>query len=386
MRIIIRILAALVVITISPQSPAWCQDNGVVLAQNQVGGDARTPARPEDITNANTVTIISGNPNGTYLYFAYDMAAVLDDGDNLRVLPVVGKGGAQNVRDVLFLRGVDMGITQSNILRHFRDIGELGNDIGERLRYIASLGEEEMHLLVRSDIKDFNDLAGKKVNFSDLGSGTQMTCRFLFKDMKVEVQEVNMGQADAFVAIKRGEIAATFLVAAKPAAAFAKLTADPAYKLMAIPYTPELYEGFLPAKLTEADYPALVAPGQQVGTIAVSAVLVVFNWPSGSERYRRVAKFNETFFKQIDKFQHAPRHPKWKEINLAASLPGWKRFTPAQEILDRMKQDADTSMKGAFEDFLALVSSTDPARISKERRDQLFQDFLRWRARQETQK
>ena len=34
--------------------------------------------------NQNTVTIISGNPNGTYLYLAYDMSAVLDDGKRVK--------------------------------------------------------------------------------------------------------------------------------------------------------------------------------------------------------------------------------------------------------------------------------------------------------------
>ena len=36
----------------------------------------------------------------------------------LRVLPMVGKGPEQNIKDVMFLRGVDMGITQANILKH----------------------------------------------------------------------------------------------------------------------------------------------------------------------------------------------------------------------------------------------------------------------------
>jgi TRAP-type uncharacterized transport system substrate-binding protein len=74
-----------------------------------------------DKLNQNTVTVISGNPNGTYLYLAYDMSAVLDDGDNLRVLPIIGKGGYQNVMDVLHLRGVDLCITQSNIMTYLKE-------------------------------------------------------------------------------------------------------------------------------------------------------------------------------------------------------------------------------------------------------------------------
>jgi hypothetical protein len=39
--------------------------------------------------NANTIAVVSGNPNATYLSIAYDPSDVLDDGDNFRILPVV---------------------------------------------------------------------------------------------------------------------------------------------------------------------------------------------------------------------------------------------------------------------------------------------------------
>src|SRR5262245_41411288 len=61
--------------------------------------------------NANTISSISGNLNATYLTIAYDLSVILDDGDNFRVLPVIGKGGGQNLRDVRFMKGVDIGIT-----------------------------------------------------------------------------------------------------------------------------------------------------------------------------------------------------------------------------------------------------------------------------------
>src|SRR3954447_24949555 len=123
--------------------------------------------------NANTISIISGNPNATYMSIAYDMSAVLDDGDDFRVLPVIGKGGGQNIKDVRFLKGVDLGITQSNLLGYYKRNNEIG-PIEDRIVYIAKLFNEEMHLIVRADsgITSIEQLAGKKVNFSDVGSGT----------------------------------------------------------------------------------------------------------------------------------------------------------------------------------------------------------------------
>ena len=146
---------------------------------------ARRPPRRQaaltDKLNQNTVTVISGNPNGTYLYLAYDMSAVLDDGNDLRVLPIIGKGGYQNVMDVLHLRGVDLCITQSNIMSYLKKTGEFGPNIDARLAYIARLYNEEMHVLAGPGINSIQDLSGKKVNFSDVGSGTQFSTRLIFE-------------------------------------------------------------------------------------------------------------------------------------------------------------------------------------------------------------
>jgi uncharacterized protein len=341
--------------------------------------------------NSNTVSLVSGNPNGTYLTIAYDISAVLDNGDELRVLPIIGKGGAQNLRDILYLRGVDMGITQSNILRYFNETGEVGKNIENRMRYIARLYNEEMHVLVRPQINSLQDLAGKKVNFSDIGSGTQTTSQLIFKDLKISVQEVNMGQADAIEALKKGEIDATILIAGKPTGAFSKIVPDPAYKLIPVPYTPELFENYLPTKLTNDDYPNMIPKDQPIDTVAVSAVLAVFNWAPTTDRYRRMAKFTEAFFANFDKFLEKPRHPKWKEVNLAADLPGWTRFAAAQAILDRNNGAASTAntnaeLKQAFQQFLSKLPAQERQPASQQRRDELFAKFLEWQKGLETQK
>ena len=71
-------------------------------------------------TNENVTSIVSGNPNGGYLRIAYDIATVVDDGDELRVLPIVGMGAVGNIRDVLFLKGVDMGLANTVTLSHYK--------------------------------------------------------------------------------------------------------------------------------------------------------------------------------------------------------------------------------------------------------------------------
>jgi molybdopterin converting factor small subunit len=54
--------------------------------------------------NAWTVGIAGGLIDGTYMRFADELAKVLDDGDNLRILPMVSYGAASNLDDLLYLR------------------------------------------------------------------------------------------------------------------------------------------------------------------------------------------------------------------------------------------------------------------------------------------
>jgi len=283
--------------------------------------------------NQNTVTIISGNPNGTYLYLAYDMSAVLDDGDELRVLPVIGKGGYQNVKDVLYLKGVDLCITQANIMSYLKKTGEFGTDIDDRLAYISRLYNEELHILAGSGIKSLQDLNGKKVNFSDAGSGTQFSTRRIFELLGLKVEELNMGQADSYQKVKTGEIAASALIAGKPAGSFAKFTLEPGMTLLPVPYAEALEQDYLPTKLTHDDYPNIIAKESPIDTLAIPSVLAAYNWPRNTDRYRRVAHFIEALFSKFTELQKAPRHVKWKEARLMSNLRGWKRFPAAEEWL-----------------------------------------------------
>jgi len=329
-----------------------------------------------DKLNQNTVTVISGNPNGTYLYLAYDMSAVLDDGDDLRILPVIGKGGYQNVMDVLHLRGVDLCITQSNIMTYLKETGEMGPNIENRLAFITRLYNEEMHVLAGPGIDSMKDLNGKKVNFSDIGSGTQFSTRLIFKLLGIKAEEVNMGQADGYQKVKTGEIAATVLIAGKPTGSFAKFKLEPGMKLLPVPYTEALEQDYLPAKLTHADYPNLIEKDASIASVAVASVLAAYNWPRDTDRYRRVAAFVDAFFTKFEEFQKPARHSKWKEANINSSLKGWTRFPAAEEWLAKNVPQTASKMTidpGVVRAQAARAAPNDPAA-----QERLFQEFMDW--------
>ncbi|MGH6770868.1 MAG: TAXI family TRAP transporter solute-binding subunit [Xanthobacteraceae bacterium] len=336
--------------------------------------------------NANTIAIVSGNINAAWLTIAYDLSAVLDDGNDFRVLPVIGKGGAQNVRDVRYLKGIDLGMTVGPVLTRFRQSGELGN-IDDKIVYITKLFNQEMHVLVRADsgITSLEQFRGKKVNFSDAGSATQLSARDIFKRLNIQVEEVNTGQGDALVKMRNGEIAGTFLSNAKPAPVIAKLRPSDGFRLLPVPYSKQLHQDLFPATITHQDYPGVIPQGQSIETVAYGSMIIAYNWPKGSERHRRIALFVDRFFSNFAEFKKRPRHPKWREVNLAAEVPGWKRFDAAEEWLKnhRETQQHATAERTRFDRFLASGRGTSGTvnALSPADRERLFQDFLKWRGK-----
>ena len=279
--------------------------------------------------NAGTIGVISGGVDGTYVRIAADLAAVLDDGDRLRVLPIIGRGSVQNISDIMFVRGVDIGIVQSDALAFVRS-RRLFPGMGQVIQYIAKLYDEEVHVLARREVARVEDLAGKRVNVDVAGSGTAMTAALILEAMGVSATLANDPQDLALDRLRRGEIAALVYVTGKPARLFSGLPADSGLHFLPLPMTPALVETYLPAQLSAAQYPGLLSGQAPVDTLAVGAVMAVYGWAPGTERHRKVAAFVEAFSGKFDRFLVAPRHPKWREVNLEAQVPGWVRFNPAQ--------------------------------------------------------
>src|SRR6266853_3759144 len=162
-----------------------------------------------------TVGVAGGLMSGTNMTFADEMAQVLDDGDNLRVLPIVTYGAASNLDDLLYLRGVDVAITQSDVFEYFRTQRKTANLEG-RIHYILRLPISEMHLLAGNDIKSVEDLRGKKVNFGPAGSASSLTGSIVFQRYGIKVEPTNYDNPVAMQKLKSGEIAALIRVIGKP--------------------------------------------------------------------------------------------------------------------------------------------------------------------------
>ena len=334
--------------------------------------------------NKGTVSIISGGINGTYIRIATDLASVLDNNEDLRVLPIMGKGSVQNIDDILYLRGIDIGIVQSDVFAFVKQSNRHPT-IDSRVHYITKLYNEEFHLLVSKDIKSVEDLAGKQVNFGVQGSGTYMTASIVFDRLQVKPVPVSFDQGLALEKIKSGEIAGLVYVAGKPAQLFNNVESMEGIHLLPIPLTDAILETYLPSRFTHGDYPRLVAEGEQIKTLAVGAVMAVYNWPKGHPRRQKTINFIDAFFSKFADFQQAPRHRKWQEVSLTAVVPGWNRYRPAEDWLKQniMAGDGLEKTKTAFEAFLASQDSSLTEKLSDEAsKEELFKLFLRWQANQ----
>src|SRR6201991_2372766 len=299
-------------------------------------------AQAKQVLNANTVTLITGTIGGTYVQIGADLASVLDDGNKLRVLPIVGRGSVQSMADILFLQGVDVGIVRADTLDYLERKG-FAKDIKNQFTYVTKLYNEEMQVIAPKSIRSLKDLQGKTISVDLPNGGTFVTALTVAERLGMKANFVYIEQRIAMEKLKAGEIDAVVVVGGKPYKSVSSFNNDGRFHLVTVDYPKQLQGDYLPATLTSADYPNLIAKDEPpVDTIAVPAALAAYNWAPKSDRYRKLTLFVDAFFTKFPQFQKPPFHPKWKEVSLAAPLPGWTRFRPAQEWLDQDRAEPAT--------------------------------------------
>jgi TRAP-type uncharacterized transport system substrate-binding protein len=317
-----------------------------------------------------TVGVAAGLLEGSFIRFASELAKAFDDGDNLRILPIVTYGASENISDLLYLRGVDIAITHADTFELYKRSGEAKN-IETRVNYISQMHNTEFYVLARADINSVQDLAGKKVGFHAKGSGPSVTGPMIFERLGIHVEPVFINHALAIEKMRDGDIAAIFQLGAKPNDLLAKLKPDSGFHFIPLSWSSKFADYYLPTTLVHEDYPNLIRTGETVDTLAVPVVLAVYNWPKQSDRFRRVERFIHSYFEHFDKLTQPSFHPKWKEVNLAARVPGWNRYWAATEVLAEVSGHQTTG---------ALAGGTGQSEAD------LYQEFLEWRKNQRNSK
>jgi TRAP-type uncharacterized transport system substrate-binding protein len=282
--------------------------------------------------NAWTIGLAGGLLEGAPIHFATEIARVVNDGGAMHVLPIVTRGPTENLNDLLYLKGVDAAIINSDSLEEYKSQVP---QIQQRITHILSLFPSELHIFVRPEIRSLADLAGKKVNFNTQGTAAAYSGPLIFSRLGLDVEKTFIPHPVALEQMRRGEIAGVVFVTSKPVDAFVKGKWEEGFKFLPVEYGPKFEDYYLASSLDPTDYPNLVGKGERIATVAVPTILASFNWRPGSTRYRRVARFVDELFSRVDKLQSPGFDPKWKDVNLKTRAPGLERFQAAQEWLDR---------------------------------------------------
>src|ERR1700751_4449807 len=235
-----------------------------------------------DRLNAWTISLAGGLLEGAPIRFATEMARVVNDNGQMQVLPIVTRGPTENVNDLLYLRGVDAAIINSDSLEEYKSQVP---QITARISSVLSLFPSELHIFVRPEIQSLADLAGKKVNFNTQGTAAAYSGPLIFSRLGIDVDKMFIPHPVALEQMRRGEIAAVVFVTAKPVDAFAKGKWEGGYKFLPVEFGPKFEAYYLPTSLGPTHSPNLIAKGEKVPTTSVPTILAAFNWRPNSPRY-----------------------------------------------------------------------------------------------------
>jgi TRAP transporter TAXI family solute receptor len=329
-----------------------------------------------------TIGIMGGEIDGTFMRVTTDLTSVLNNND-MRIVPIVGKGSLQNIGDLLHLPGVDLAMVAADALTYAQTNHMYPGELA-KVQYICKLYDNDVHVCAHPDIKSLADLQGKPVNIDVEGAGTNLSARAIFKILGItpdlRTDEPTIGQDK----LKRGEIAANIYLGGKPIRLFANTPGGTDLHFVPIPSNEALEKIYLPGgQLTHAEYPTLVPEDAPVETIGVGVTLAVFGWQSGSVRYRNLVSFVDAFFTKFPELLKPPHHPAWHNVNLAASQPGWVRFPPAEAWLAAHRPSAptpETANAKLQSEFDAYLTQHGVPHLTPKQREATWEYFQQQRA------
>ena len=304
---------------------------------------------------AEDMGLITGGDKGTYYQFGLDLQKLVKpQGINLTVHP--SKGSVKNIFAVYQRPGVQMGIVQSDVLAF---VARLQSDpvltrIAKKTKMVFPLYNEEIHLVGRKGITDFDDLTGRKVAVGREGSGTYLTSRLLFKLSEVVPAEmVYIDTSEALAELKAGRVDAMFYVAGLPVKLLKEDITDKD-GLVLVPITNKSILEFYP----QAEVPAGVYPWQPtpVVTAAVKAVLVSFDFRR--KDCDNVGRFGQILSTHLDGLQKGG-HPKWKVVDLNYPLRGWEQYDCVRKYLGKAAPAAAAPRPGQNPVFDAIKGVLD---------------------------
>jgi TRAP-type uncharacterized transport system substrate-binding protein len=325
-------------------------------------------------SSADWLGVIAGDEAGSEIELAAEMAELLANASPFRVVPVPGDSGLNNISRLLHDPHIDAGFVSTDVLADTDTQSSMPNLAGS-LQVVARLCPQEVHVLARAGIDSLADLAGKKVNFGPDGGSSAVTARTLFRALNIEVEPVALDSRAAVEQLTQGAIAASVFVGAKPMPLIAGIPANHGLHLLPVAFGAGLEAVYLPTGFDHDDYPNLIEMETEIPSVATGMALLAAASKDDPGHADRVAQLVDTLFSHFGELKKDGRHPKWREINLAASLPGWTRAPAAEAWLaQHPNEDARKGTQAKIE--AGAAQSNLP--VSQNQRDVLFEQYIEW--------
>ncbi len=300
--------------------------------------------------------IMTGGPKGTYYQFGLNIQQLVEtNGFELRVDN--SNGSVENIYSVYQKPETQLGVVQSDVLAFVSQVqtNPVLKRIAQKTKMVFPLYNEEIHLLGKKDINDFDYLADKKVAIGKEGSGTYLTAKLLFKVAGFEPAEmVTIGTDEALDQLKEGTIDAMFYVAGYPVKLFSENVA-PEDNLMLIPILNKSILEFYP----QVEIPAGTYTWQDMAVItaAVKAVLISYDF----RRYHcdTVGRVAKIIYENFDWLKENG-HPKWKSVDLNYPLKGWEQYECVKKYLAVARRKPSRPASGNINPVLDAIKEMIP--------------------------
>lgn len=277
-------------------------------------------ALAETNSTISTINILAAEP--AWLEKAAEIADQVDNENGLRIIPMLGAGSIQALRDLSQIQSVDAAIISSDSLAYAKTQG-LIDAKDKSIKYVASLGSLEVVLVARKEIKNVTALAGKRIATGPAQSAAFATGELLFNAYEIPFSRVPKQGTAGLQALLAGQTDAVLILGGLPA--LAQLDAKK-FHILALAMPPNLQQIYKPATLDGKNISGLIAKNETVETLSVAMILAVHDWARGSSRYSALQRFEREF----EKTQSGPEGGLFAEI-----VPGWTRHSSAQDLLDK---------------------------------------------------
>lgn len=249
-----------------------------VIEQELAVANATIRARLARATDG--YAIAAGPEHGQYLRFVQ----ALSDGTSLRTIPLVTRGGEENLK-LLRAGKVSIALAQGDAsLAAYEGKGNFAEDGPYAvLRAAGSLYPEPVHVLVRGDstLASVADLAGRRVAIGQQGSASRTTALRVLEAHGIRIKD--LGEAlelplnAALIGLRHGQVDAVIQVIGAPADSVRDALAEIPLRLLplserAVASLAAAKAGYFPITIPRGSY---ATQRQDVRTIATAALLLV---------------------------------------------------------------------------------------------------------------